>query len=176
MATKTAAKKAPAVKALAAKKSATKKDAVDLLDADHKAVKKMFKDYEELTESRSKSAAGKKRELADKICLELTIHATIEEEIFYPAARGAIKDNALLNEATVEHASAKDLIAQIKMMDVSDPLFDAKVTVLGEYIDHHVKEERTEMFPKVRKTRLDLVGMREQLEARRQELLLSPAV
>ncbi|MDB5889202.1 MAG: hypothetical protein JWP47_33 [Polaromonas sp.] len=172
MATRAPVKKSAASKKTpAAKKTVAGKDAVDLLDADHKAVKKMFKDFEELTQSRSKSAASKKRELADQICSELTVHATIEEEIFYPAARGAIKDNPLINEATVEHASAKDLIAQIKAMDVGDEMFDAKVTVLGEYIDHHVKEERTEMFPKVRKTKLDLVAMREQLETRKQELM-----
>ena len=121
-------------------KAKRQKDACDLLDADHKAVKALFKDYESLTESRSRSTS-KKRLLADQICKELTVHATIEEEIFYPAVRKAIKDNDLMNEATVEHAGAKDLIAQIKGMEASDDLFDAKVTVLGEYIDHHVKEE-----------------------------------
>ncbi|MDB5938876.1 MAG: hemerythrin, partial [Polaromonas sp.] len=83
----------------------------------------------------------------------------------------AIKDNDLLNEATVEHASAKDLIAQIKGMDAAEELFDAKVTVLGEYIDHHVKEERTEMFTKARATKLDLVGLAEQLRQRKEELM-----
>ena len=108
---------------------------------------------------------------ADQICQELTVHATIEEEIFYPAVRQAIKDDALMNEAKVEHASAKDLIAQIKAMDADDEMFDAKVTVLGEYIDHHVKEERNEMFAKARKTKLDLVKLGEQLLQRKQELM-----
>ena len=161
------AKKAPAKSPVPAKRE---KDACDLLDADHKAVKALFKEYDTLTESRSRSPA-KKRELADRICKELTVHATIEEEIFYPAARNAIKDNALMNEATVEHASAKDLIAQIKAMDASDEMFDAKVTVLGEYIDHHVKEERTEMFVKVRKTKLDLLKLGEQLQFRKEALM-----
>lgn len=146
------------------------KDACDLLDADHKAVKALFKEYESLTESRSRSPA-KKRQLADQICQELTVHATIEEEIFYPAARSAIKDNSLMNEAMVEHASAKDLIAQIQGMDASDEMFDARVTVLGEYVDHHVKEERNEMFAKVRQTRLDLVKLREQLQERKEALM-----
>ena len=149
------------------------KDACDLLDAEHKAVKKMFDEYETLTQSRNRSPI-KKRQLADQICMALSVHATIEEEIFYPAARGAIKDNALLNEATVEHASAKDLIAQIRGMDAGDDLFDAKVTVLGEYIDHHVKEERTELFPKMRRTKLDLVGLREQMQRRKEELMAEP--
>jgi hemerythrin superfamily protein len=148
------------------------KDACDLLDADHRKVKALFNEYEGLTTSKAKSAAARKQELASQICQELTIHATIEEEIFYPAVRARIKDQALLNEAEVEHAGAKDLIAQIEGSDPSDPMFDAKVTVLGEYIDHHVKEERTEMFPRARGARgLDLVALREQLEARKEELM-----
>ena len=166
-----AKKKTPARAASSASVPAKRqKDACDLLDADHKAVKKLFKDYEALAGSRSRSSA-KKRQLADSICRELMVHATLEEGIFYPAVRAAIKDDALLNEATVEHASAKDLISQIQGMQAEDPMFDAKVTVLGEYIDHHVKEERNEMFPKARKTRLDLVKMRAELEARKEELM-----
>lgn len=148
------------------------KDACDLLDADHRKVKAMFKEYEDLTYSKAKSAVARKQELASQICQELTIHATIEEEIFYPAVRAKIKDQALLNEAEVEHAGAMDLIAQIEAGDPSDPIFDAKVTVLGEYIDHHVREERTEMFPRARAAvGLDLVALREQLEARKEELM-----
>ncbi|MBL0420448.1 hemerythrin domain-containing protein [Ramlibacter sp. AW1] len=148
------------------------KDACDLLDADHRAVKKMFKDYEELTQSRARSAAQKKLELARRICLELTVHAQIEEEIFYPALRSAIKDTDLLDEATVEHQSAKDLIAQLQEMSETDPMFDAKVKVLGEYVDHHVKEEKNEIFPKARSARkLDLMAMRDELEARKEELM-----
>lgn len=146
------------------------KDACDLLDADHKAVKALFKAYEALTESRSRSP-GKKRQLADQICQALMVHAAIEEEVFYPAARGAIKDNALMNEAMVEHASAKALMAQIQGMDVGDEMFDATVKVLGEYVDHHVKEERNEIFAKVRKTKLDLMKLRERLEERKQALM-----
>jgi hemerythrin superfamily protein len=148
------------------------KDACDLLDADHKAVKKMFKEYEELTNSRGRSVPQKKMDLARQICQELTVHAQIEEEIFYPALRAAIKDTDLIAEAEVEHASAKDLIAQIQGMGEADEMFDAKVTVLGEYIDHHVKEERNEIFPKARAARkLDLVSMRDDLQARKDELM-----
>lgn len=147
-------------------------DACSLLDTDHKNVKKMFTAYEELTKSKAASAAQKKRDLALQICMELTVHAQIEEEIFYPAVREAIKETDLLDEAEVEHASAKDLIAQIQEAPETDDMFDAKVTVLSEYIDHHVKEERNEMFPKARAARgLDLVGMREQLAARKEELM-----
>ena len=151
-------------------------DACSLLDADHRNVKKLFKAYEELTNSRAASASQKKRELADEICMELTVHAQIEEEIFYPALRKAIKDTDLLDEAEVEHASAKDLIAQIQEATDVDDKFDAKVIVLGEYIDHHVKEERNEIFVKARAARgLDLVAMRDELEARKEELMAEMA-
>ena len=148
------------------------KDACDLLDADHRAVKKLFKEYEELTESRARNAAQKKLDLAHQICMELTVHAQIEEEIFYPALRGAIKDTDLLDEAEVEHQTAKDLIAQIQGAAEADDKFDAKVKVLGEYIDHHVKEEKGEIFVKARAARkLDLVSMRDELESRKEELM-----
>jgi hemerythrin superfamily protein len=150
----------------------TGKDACDLLDADHRAVKKMFKEFEELTGSRARSAGQKKMELAQQICMELAVHAQIEEEIFYPAVRAAIKDTDLLDEAEVEHQTAKDLISQIQAATEPDEKFEAKVKVLGEYIDHHVKEERNEMFPKARAARkLDLVAMRDELEARKEELM-----
>lgn len=147
------------------------KDACDLLDADHRAVKKMFKEFEELAGSKARSAQESRRLLALQICKELTVHAQIEEEIFYPAVRAAIKETDLLAEAEVEHQSAKDLIAQIEAATEVSEEFDAKVIVLGEYIDHHVKEERNEMFPKARAARkLDLVALRDQLEARKAEL------
>jgi len=150
----------------------SEKDACDLLDTDHKNVKKMFKQYEELMESKARSTAQKKMNLARQICTELTVHTRIEEEIFYPALRAAIKETDLLAEAEVEHASAKELIAQIEAGAEADEMFDAKVTVLGEYIDHHVKEERNEMFPKARAARkLDLVAMRDQLQVRKEELM-----
>lgn len=147
-------------------------DACTLLDTDHKAVKKMFKAYDELAHSMARDAKRKKLELAREICHELTVHATIEEEIFYPALREALKDTEALAEAEVEHAGAKDLIAQIEAMDEADEMFDAKVKVLGEYIDHHVKEERNQIFPKARAVRgLDLVAMREELLARKEALM-----
>jgi hemerythrin superfamily protein len=148
------------------------KDACDLLDADHKNVMKMFKEYEELTNSRARSAAGKKMDLARQICMELTVHTQIEEEIFYPAVRGAIKDTDLLDEAAVEHQSAKELIAQLEAAGEADDMFDAKVKVLGEYVNHHIKEERGEIFPKARAARkLDLMAMRDELESRKEELV-----
>ena len=157
----------------------SEKDACDLLDADHEAVKKMFKEFEELMESKARPAKQKRLDLAMQICKELTVHAQIEEEIFYPAVSAAIKETDLLAEAEVEHQTAKDLIGQIEAATEVDEQFDAKVIVLGEYIDHHVKEERNEMFPKARAAKkLDLVAMRDVLEARKAELMeaeLAPA-
>jgi hemerythrin-like domain-containing protein len=152
--------------------NSTPKDACHLLDSDHRAVKKMFKEYEELTSSKARDARERKMDLAREICLQLTVHAQIEEEIFYPALREAMRETELLDEAEVEHQTAKDLIAQIEAMEDSEEIIDAKVKVLGEYVDHHVKEERNEIFPKARSSRkLDLVAMRDELEARKAQLL-----
>lgn len=140
-------------------------DAIKLLKADHKEVKTWFKQYEKLEDDTEKQA------LADQICLALTVHARIEEEIFYPAARAAIDDEDLFDEAEVEHGSAKQLIAEIQAMKVGDRLFDAKVIVLGEYIDHHVQEEEEEMFPEARDSDLDLKALGLQLAARKEELM-----
>ncbi|KQO19510.1 hemerythrin domain-containing protein [Acidovorax sp. Leaf78] len=152
--------------------SQRQKDVCDLLDADHKAVKKMFKEFDSLSESKARGAAQSRLDLAREICMELTVHAQVEEEIFYPAVRNAIKETDLIAEAEVEHQTAKDLIAQIQAAETADEEFNAKVKVLGEYIDHHVKEERNEMFPKARAAKkLDLVAMRDVVEARKQELM-----
>jgi len=139
-----------------------------LLRADHSKVSELFEQFEK---ARGQSS---KEKLAQQICTELTVHTTLEEEIFYPAAREALPRNEdLLDEAEVEHASAKELIAQIQAGDATDEKWEAKVTVLGEYIRHHVKEEQNEMFPKVRKTRLDLKALAEQLISRKDELISS---
>ena len=149
---------------------ASSNEAIAQLTADHARVKKMFKQYEELMESRGKTVGQKKKDLALQICHELTVHATIEEEIFYPALRAALKDTDLLAEAEVEHQTAKDLIAQIEGMGDPDEKFDAKVTVLGEYIDHHVKEEQDEIFPKCRKSTMDLNAVGASMAARKEVL------
>ena len=148
-------------------KKATPQDAIALLKDDHKRVKDLFEQYDKLSD---RSVVNKKK-IATQICLELTVHAQIEEEIFYPAVRGPIKDGDLMDEAEVEHASAKELIAQISEMDPGDDLYDAKVKVLSEQIEHHVEEEEEEMFPKVRKTKLDLEALGQELAQRREELL-----
>jgi hemerythrin-like domain-containing protein len=104
----------------------------------------------------------------------LTVHAAIEEEIFYPAAREVDDVNALLNEAEVEHGTAKDLIATLDSMDASDEMFSATFTVLSEYIKHHVKEEENELFPKIKKSDLDLDALGMELAARADELMAIP--
>lgn len=128
-------------------------DAIRLLKEDHREVKAWFKAYENL------ESPGEKQKLADQICLGLSIHMRIEEEIFYPAIRPQIDDNDLLDEAAVEHECAKRLIADIRSAKAGEPLFCAKVKVLGEYIDHHVEEEESEMFPEARDTKVDLKAL-----------------
>ncbi len=148
-------------------KAAEGVDAITLLTEDHENVAQMFEEYEGLGDR----AHASKKKLATKICTELTKHATAEEEIFYPAVRAAQKDNEdLIDEATVEHASAKDLIAQILSMEPTEELYDAKVKVLGELIEHHVKEEEEEMFPKARKAGLDLEMLGAQIAERKAEI------
>lgn len=145
-------------------------DAIKLLTSDHAEVKAMFESYDALVEGEAEDE--EKQALAERICLALTVHAQIEEDIFYPAARGALEEQDLLDEAEVEHASAKELIAQIQSMTPAEDLYDAKVKVLGEYIDHHVKEEQGEMFPKVKKSDLDLAALGAELLTRKEELML----
>jgi hemerythrin superfamily protein len=145
----------------------SKNDAIKLLTADHAKVKKMFKEFEKLSKKNDEEG---KAELAAQICEELTIHAQLEEEIFYPAAREAIEDEEMMNEAIIEHNSAKDLISQIQSMGASDPMFDATVKVLGEYVNHHVEEEQNEIFPKVEKAKVDLEEIGAQIAQRKEEL------
>ena len=143
-------------------------DAIALLTADHKAVKALFKKFEELAEKDDEGES--KAALVERICNELTIHAEVEEEIFYPAVREAIEDDDLMDEADVEHASAKDLIAQLETMAPSDDHYDAKVTVLGEYINHHVEEEEGEMFEKARRADVDTAALGMEMAKRKAEL------
>jgi Hemerythrin HHE cation binding domain len=152
-------------------------DAVKLLTADHKEVHALFLHYKKLVAAHA--SAGERQPVAERIGEMLTVHAKIEEEIFYPAARKAGVESALLDEAHIEHGTAKDLIAQLQSMTADDALYDAKVTVLGEYIDHHVKEEQNEIFPACRKAKMDLDAIGEALKSRKaellQEMLVEPA-
>jgi len=148
------------------KSSAT--NAVDLLMADHEAVKKLFGAYKKLMKKNADGA--EKQAVTSQICQALTVHAQIEEEIFYPAVREVLDDQALIDEALVEHATCKDLIAQLKEASPDDDYYDAKVTVLGEYIDHHVAEEEGEMFKLAKKMKVDFMALGEELLARQEEL------
>lgn len=161
-------------------KSATKKtaprekapkaqDATALLRADHKLVSELFAGYEKAT---SKS---RKKELVAQICAELSLHAQVEEEIFYPAVKAALKDRELVPEATVEHATLKDLIDQVEGIDPDGEMFEARIKVLSEYVKHHVAEEQNELFPKARSSDLDMRELGERIAARKEELLESRA-
>ena len=141
------------------------KDAIAMLVADHKKVSALFEEFE------SSRSTSKKKNLVSQICEELTVHTTLEEEVFYPAVKAALKDKELVPEATVEHAIVKDLIAQVKDVEPDGEMYDAKVKVMSEFVKHHVKEEQNEMFPKAKKTRLDMVALRDQMMARKEELL-----
>ena len=129
----------------------------------------LFAEYE-----KTRSVANKKFLVAE-VCTALSVHAQIEEEIFYPAVKAALKDKLLVPEATVEHAGVKELIAQLEGVEPDGEMYDAKVKVLSEYVKHHVKEEQTEMFPKAKATSLDLVALGERMAARKEALLAKAA-
>ena len=150
-------------------KSNEKLNAIELLKEDHAKVKQSFKEFEKMDHEDTATM----QEMVRAVCAELKAHTQIEEEIFYPAVRGAIEDEDLMNEAQVEHQSAKDLITQLEGMQPDDPMYSATFTVLGEYVLHHVKEEEGEMFPQVRKAKLDLEELGAKIMARKQQLLES---
>ena len=144
------------------------RDAIALLKQDHRTVEALFDQFEDAEES-------EQSQLAERICQLLTVHAQIEEEILYPAAKEAFSEDEeeedMVNEAQVEHNSAKELIAKIEGMTPDDETFKATVTVLGEYIKHHVKEEENEMFPSLKKADLDLKELGAQLQERKLALM-----
>lgn len=156
---------------MSTKKSPTRKnssqpqEATALLRADHKLVSGLFAEYEKAR------SPVKKQQLVSQICTELTVHAQVEEEIFYPAVKAALKDKELIPEATVEHSTLKELIAQVEGVEPDGEMFDAKIKVLSEYVKHHVKEEHNEMFPKAKASRLDMVELGARLAERKAELL-----
>lgn len=169
--TKPAAKRSAQPKAIsratgkpAAKKVAKTRDAIALLRADHALVSELFAEYEKTRSS------SKKKALVSQICTELSVHAQVEEEIFYPAFKAALRDKELIPEATVEHQTLKDLIAQVEGKEPDGEMFDAKIKVLSEYVKHHVKEEQNEMFPKAKGSKLDMEDLGAQILARKEEL------
>ncbi|MBV9549064.1 MAG: hemerythrin domain-containing protein [Alphaproteobacteria bacterium] len=142
-----------------------KQDAISLLKADHRKVEELFEKYE--------SARSRKADIARQICMELTIHTMLEEEIFYPACREAGVESDMMDEANVEHDGAKLLIAELENGAPDDEFYDAKVEVLSEEIKHHVKEEekRGGIFTGARQAELDLDALGEKLMARKEELM-----
>ncbi|GAB3661221.1 hemerythrin domain-containing protein [Ramlibacter alkalitolerans] len=146
------------------------KDACDLLDADHIAVKHLFVEYARLAMA-APAAVAERQPIAARICAELTVHAQIEEEIFYPALREAIASPGLLDRAEAEHQQAKELIAQIQAAKRATPALDDLVSELARAVELHVKEERDDLFPKARSTPgLDLEALGARLQERQQEL------
>jgi hemerythrin superfamily protein len=143
-------------------------DAIDLLDADHLTVHGLFESYRELV--RSGAPALQRRALAEEICMELTIHARLEEELFYPAVRDALNDEDLLDEAEEQHGSQREFVAQILATAPQDALYDARVAVLSEYVARHVRQEREQVFNRVLASRMDLQSLARPLTIRKEEL------
>jgi hemerythrin superfamily protein len=150
-----------------AKSKAKATGAIELLKEQHDKVKKAFKEFEKLDREDTEA----QQQLVQSVCEDLKLHTTLEEELFYPAAREAIDDEDILNEAQIEHETAKMLIEQLENMGPEDPNFHATFTVLGEYVLHHVKEEEGEMFPQVKKTDLDLEDLGSRMRSRMEELM-----
>ena len=140
-------------------------DAIAILEADHKAVGALFAAYE-----KAHATTGRKA-LVAQVCEALSLHMQIEEEVFYPAVKGVLKDKMLVPEASVEHGTMKALIAELEGVDPDGKMYDAKVKVLSEYVQHHVKEEHDEMFPQVRASSLDLGELGARMTARRDDLV-----
>lgn len=148
---------------------ASRPDVLKMLAEDHKKVTKMFEQFQKMKEEEDPDTEAKQM-LVEVCCAELTVHAQLEEELFYPALRDAIDDMDLLDEAEVEHASAKQLITELAAMQPDDDLYDAKFTVLGEYVKHHIEEEEKEIFPKAKKAKLDLAAMAAEATERKMQI------
>jgi hemerythrin-like domain-containing protein len=148
---------------------AIRQDVLKMLAEDHKKVTRMFDQFEEM-KGKDDSDMEAKQMLVEVCCAELTVHAQLEEELFYPALRDTIDDMDMLDEAEVEHASAKQLIGELSAMQPDDELYDAKFTVLGEYVKHHIEEEEKEIFPKAKKAKLDLAAMAEEARERKMQI------
>ena len=141
--------------------------AIEMLKEDHAKVKKAFKEFETMDRSDTETC----RQLVQTVCEDLKVHTTLEEEIFYPAVREAIEDEDIMNEASVEHETAKMLIEQLENMEPDDPNYYATFTVLGEYVMHHVKEEEGEMFPEAKKAGVDMEDLGQRMQERKSELM-----
>lgn len=144
-------------------------DALHILAEDHQKVLKMFEQFRKM-KKKADADEEEMQTLVETACAELTIHSRVEEELFYPALREAIDADDLLDEAEVEHASARQLITELAAMQPGDDLYDAKFMVLGEYVKHHIGEEEHEIFPKAKKAKMDLESLGEEIRTRKQEL------
>jgi len=139
-------------------------NAISLLEEDHKYVRKAFRDFEKMDHEDTEAVQA----LVQQVCAALEAHTKVEEEIFYPAARKALKDGGdLLAEAEVEHDSAKDLMRKLRRLEPGSEEYIATFTVLGEYVNHHIKEEEAEMFPKARRRGMNLELLGKKLMARK---------
>ena len=147
---------------------AAKNKVIAMLKADHKKVKKAFKDFKKLDAQEDPDSA---QALVEQTCTELEVHAELEEQVFYPAARGAMKEDDLIDEAEVEHMTAKVLIGQLKGMNAEDEKYAATFKVLGEYINHHVQEEEGEMFKKMTQPDVDWSAVLEEMQQQRMQLM-----
>lgn len=143
-------------------------DAIDLLDADHLAVHALFQSYRELV--RTGAPALQRRALAEELCMELTIHARLEEEIFYPAVREALRDEDVVDEAEEQHGSQREFVAQILATSPDDELYDARVAVLADYVERHVRQEREQVFNRALAARMDLQALARSITIRKEEL------
>jgi hemerythrin superfamily protein len=148
------------------KKLAT--DAIDLLDADHLSVYALFQSYRELV--RMRAGAQQRRALAEEICMELTIHARLEEELFYPAVREGLNDDELMDEADDAHAGQREIIVQILSGSADDPLYDARMAALAECVERHVRQQREQVFNRALASRLDLQALGLSIAVRKEEL------
>jgi hypothetical protein len=146
--------------------NAKSSNAITMLMKDHKDVKALFKQFEGLTDR----SLATKNKIVTQLCNALIVHTHLEEKIFYPVVRNAMKDDDLMDEALVEHTAAKELIVQLLAMDANDDLYDTKVKMLSEQIEHHVREEEEEVFLKILKTKIDLEAIGAEMQKRKGEL------
>jgi hemerythrin superfamily protein len=154
--------------ALSASPASNGVDAIELMKEDHRRLQRMFREFIQL---RATNADGEsKRAVVERACAVLTVHTLIEEEIFYPAVRDALRDQIVGEEALVEHATAKALIERLEGLEPAEPFYDATFTVLAEYVRHHVEEEETNMFPQAKEAQLDLADLGERMKQRKAEL------
>lgn len=146
-------------------------DATKILADDHRMVERIVEKFSKLKDGDIEG----KEQLVREACNELKVHAIVEEEIFYPSVRRALDDGDVIDEAKVEHAVVKQLIGELEEMSADDELYDAKFTVLGEYVKHHVAEEEGEMFPLAKRAKVDMEELGAQIRDRKEELLAEMA-